>query len=45
MAGISNNEIKWVKSLWLKKNRDETGLFIAEGEKMLQEARQSGFKV
>ena len=41
MAGISNNEIKWVKSLQMKKNREQTGLFIVEGEKMLAEAMRT----
>ena len=45
MASISNNEIKKVKSLQQKKFRDETGLFIVEGEKMVDEALQSPFKV
>ena len=42
---ISNNEIKKVKSLQQKKFRDETGLFIVEGEKMVREAIDSQFKV
>ena len=42
---ISNNEIKRVKSLQQKKFRDESGLFIVEGEKMVQEAVDSGFAV
>ena len=45
MASISNNEIKKVKSLQQKKFRDETGLFIVEGEKMVEEALNSPFKV
>ena len=45
MASISNNEIKRVKSLSQKKFRDELGLFIVEGEKMVQEALSSGLKV
>ena len=45
MASISNNEIKKVKSLQQKKFRDETGLFIVEGEKMVEEALRSPFKV
>ena len=45
MASISNNEIKRVKSLQQKKFRDETGLFIVEGEKMVDEAMHSRFKV
>ena len=36
MAAISNNEIKKVKALQQKKFRDETGLFIVEGEKMVE---------
>ena len=42
---ISNNEIKRVKALQQKKFRDEEGLFIVEGEKMVQEACDSGFVV
>lgn len=45
MASISNNEIKKVKSLQQKKFRDETGLFTVEGEKMVDEALKSRFKV
>lgn len=45
MAGISNNEIKRVKALQQKKFRDETGLFTVEGEKMVDEAVASHFKV
>ena len=32
---ITNNEIKFVKSLELKKNRDSNGMFVVEGEKMV----------
>ena len=45
MAGISNNDIKRVKSLQQKKFRDETGLFTVEGEKMVDEAVASYFQV
>lgn len=45
MVSISNNEIKRVKSLQQKKFRDETGLFVVEGEKMVDEALRSGFHV
>lgn len=45
MVSISNNEIKRVKSLSQKKFRDELGLFIVEGEKMVQEALASGLKI
>jgi hypothetical protein len=42
---ISNNEIKRIKALQQKKFRDESGLFIVEGDKMVEEAVQSGFSV
>lgn len=45
MSSISNNEIKKVKSLQQKKFRDEYGLFVVEGEKMVEEAMKSGFAV
>ena len=45
MASISNNEIKKVKSLQQKKFRDEFGLFTVEGDKMVEEAQNSCFKV
>lgn len=45
MASISSNEIKRVKSLQQKKFRDETGLFVVEGEKMVEEAMKSPLKV
>ena len=38
MSGLSKNKIKWIRSLHLKKNRDEFGLFLVEGEKMVTEA-------
>lgn len=42
---VSHNEIKFVKSLGQKKFRDENGLFVVEGEKMVSEALTSGFVV
>ena len=42
---ISNNEIKRVKSLHQKKFRDELGLFVVEGEKMVEEAMKSGYHI
>ena len=42
---ISKNECKQVRSLAQKKFRDETGLFVVEGEKMVSEALASGFEV
>lgn len=34
---LSKNKIKWIKSLHLKKNRDNEGIFIVEGDKMVSE--------
>ena len=45
MSDITNNEIKNVKSLNIKKFRDETGLFTVAGEKMVAEAEASDFEV
>jgi RNA methyltransferase, TrmH family len=41
---ISKNKIKFLQSLSRKKARDESGLFIAEGEKLISELINSGFK-
>ncbi len=45
MTAISNNDIKRLRSLQQKKFRDETGLFIVEGEKMVEETLGSSFEV
>ena len=42
---ISKAEIKEIRSLSQKKFRDSSGLFIVEGEKMVEEALRSGFEV
>jgi len=42
---ISKNELRHVRALSQKKYRDETGLFVVEGEKMVSEALASGFEV
>lgn len=42
---ISSNEIKSVRSLSQKKFRDAAGLFTVEGEKLLEEALKSGFRI
>ena len=42
---ISARELKQVKALSLKKYRDESGLFVVEGEKLVAEAQRSGFEV
>lgn len=45
MNGISKNQIKLVKSLHQKKFREEHGLFIAEGNKVVSEALASGWEI
>ncbi len=45
MPALSANKIKFIRSLSQKKFRDEYGLFIAEGEKLVAEALASGYKV
>ena len=42
---ITQAEIKQIRSLREKKFRDAYGLFVVEGEKMVQEALMSGFEV
>ena len=42
---VSNNEIRFVKSLERKKSRDEHGMFVVEGAKMVEEALRSKFEV
>ena len=37
MEHISKAQIKMVRGLKLKKNRDEAGLFVAEGHKCIEE--------
>lgn len=45
METLSNNEIRQIRSLREKKFRDELGLFVVEGEKMVAEALSSGLDV
>lgn len=42
---ISKNETKYIQSLFQKKKRDEEGVFVCEGVKLVQELIQSGFTV
>lgn len=42
---VSNNEIKFVRSLEQKKFRDANGMFVVEGEKLVEEALRSSFEV
>lgn len=45
MSALSANKIKFIRSLHQKKYRDEHNLFIAEGEKIVEEAMRSGYNV
>lgn len=45
MAPLSANKIKFIRSLGQKKFRDEYGLFVAEGEKIVAEAKDSGYHI
>lgn len=40
---LSRNEVKYIQSLYHKKNRDEEGLFVAEGIKLTDELLNAGF--
>ena len=42
---ISKNKVKQITSLHLKKNRIESGLFIAEGEKIVSEIIASDYNI
>ena len=42
---ISKNQIKFIKSLSLKKNRVKAQLFVAEGEKIVNELLNSNFEI
>ena len=42
---LSNKEIKLIRSLSARKAREENGLFVVEGEKMVAEAMASPFEV
>lgn len=42
---VSLKEIKFIRNLQQKKFRAETSLFVVEGEKMVSEALESGFRI
>jgi RNA methyltransferase, TrmH family len=42
---LSKNKIKLIQTLNRKKSREETGLFLAEGIKLVEEAIVSGFRI
>ena len=45
MTTLSLNKIKQLRALSNKKEREEQGLFIIEGEKVVNEAIESGFEI
>ena len=42
---LTNNEIKFIKSLNHKKNRDSNSLFLVEGDKIINELISSDFRI
>ena len=42
---LINSDIKFIKSLYLKKNRDNNSLFVVEGEKLVKELLNSNFRI
>lgn len=42
---ISKNEVKYIQSLCHKKNRQQEGLFLVEGEKIVDELLQGAFAI
>lgn len=45
MTPLSNTQIKLIRSLARKKEREACGLFVVEGEKLVTEALRSGWEV
>ena len=41
---LTKNQIKWVHSLELKKNRRKEGLFVAEGPKVVGDLQRAGYR-
>ena len=41
MEHLSKNQVKWVRSLQQKKQRDAEGVFVAEGHKCVEELREA----
>ena len=42
VTSVSNDAVKAIRALELRKNREETGLFVAEGARTLIEAIETG---
>jgi len=45
ITSLANPLVKDIRALQLKKHRDETGLFIAEGQKLVRDAADSGWQI
>ena len=45
ITSLSNPLVKEIRALQLKKHRDESGLFIAEGQKLVRDAVDGGWRV
>ena len=45
ITSLSNPLVKDIRALQLKKHRDETGLFIAEGQKLVRDALDGGWRI
>jgi TrmH family RNA methyltransferase len=45
ITSLANPLVKDIRALQLKKHRDETGLFIAEGQKLVRDAADSGWPI
>ncbi|WAJ29034.1 TrmH family RNA methyltransferase [Antarcticirhabdus aurantiaca] len=45
VTSVSNPIVKDIRGLALKKNRDETGLFLAEGLKLVLDALDAGWRI
>jgi RNA methyltransferase, TrmH family len=45
ITSLANPLVKDVRALHLKKHRDETGLFIAEGQKLVRDAVEGGWPI
>jgi TrmH family RNA methyltransferase len=45
ITSLANPLVKDIRALQLKKHRDETGLFIAEGQKLVRDAADSGWLI
>jgi TrmH family RNA methyltransferase len=45
ITSLANPLVKDIRALHLKKHRDETGLFIAEGQKLVRDAADGGWPI